>query len=924
MKIRVRILLWFLIPFALITTIEAVCFYVHARKTIEQNIFNQLEIAAVSMQENIQMYLESKRGRTIDFSSDGFIREVAEKITLKEGMIERYASALNHHLIANKKSLDPGIHEVLVVDLNDRVIASTDKGRVGEIVSVEKYLSEEIFSGTSVGEPYYDARLQEMLIDYSAVLLSSAGREPLGVLVNRIKIGQRGDRIRDGKSAVQDTEKNNQDILAVNKTRTIDFSSDGLIRDTTEELVRIEEMAFYHADLLNTYLYENKQSLDPDLLAVFVVNLDGEIISSTEIGQTGRNVSGEAYFTKTMETGSCISDLYHTADSRQKTFFNVARLFANETTDKTTGIIVNRYRGDYLKKITYNEMSDILRKAGPLEGLGETGELYIVNSDKLMITESRFIKDAVFKQVVDTKGIRAAFENGRGMIGVYPDYRDIPVLGASRYFKELDWVLLVEKDAAEAFAPLVSLRNVTLLAGFMGIMVFSAVAVFISRGITRPINNLVTHTQNITKGVLSKQIRIKRKDEIGSLGRSFETMRKRLVRSFRRIEDARRDWEITFDSVKDMIAIYDKDYILVKCNHTFLNKLSVKPEDVIGKKCHEIFNHDENVNVSECPVIDASKTLEPVTREIKSSLLQRIFIVSCFPRFNDNGDYIGVVQVMRDITEEKLAQEELVLSHKMASIGQLTAGVVHEVLNPLNIISSHIQLMLTEAEKGSETEEDLKSIREEIARIVNITDGLLRFSRKEEAEAGEVDTNSLLEKIISIVAPDMKLINIKFIREFEEGLPEISANSEELRQVFLNLITNARDAMPEGGTLTVRTRKVRSKKLGVHPPVPIRAGSEEEKDSELRTQHSLPDPSKRQAGKLKGDSVRISFEDTGSGIPKEKLDSVFVPFFTTKKVGKGTGLGMSISYGIVKNHGGTLSVESEKGKGTKFTIDLPC
>ena len=238
-------------------------------------------------------------------------------------------------------------------------------------------------------------------------------------------------------------------------------------------------------------------------------------------------------------------------------------------------------------------------------------------------------------------------------------------------------------------------------------------------------------------------------------------------------------------------------------------------------------------------------------------------------------------------------------SHKMASLGQLTAGVVHEVLNPLNIISAHVQLLLAEAEKGSKTEEDLRSIREEIDRIVEITDGLLRFSRKEKSISGEVEINSLLEKIISIVEPEMKLSNIKFIRRFEEGLPKIAANSDELRQVFLNMITNAKGAMAEGGTLTVKTRRVRdrSKKEKASPP--------------------------RRAGELKGDFVKISFEDTGCGISKEKLNSVFDPFFTTKMEGKGTGLGLSISYGIIENHGGTISVESEVGKGTTFIINLP-
>jgi len=262
--------------------------------------------------------------------------------------------------------------------------------------------------------------------------------------------------------------------------------------------------------------------------------------------------------------------------------------------------------------------------------------------------------------------------------------------------------------------------------------------------------------------------------------------------------------------------------------------------------------------------------------------------------------------VAEDITKQKQMQEKLVISYKMASLGRLTAGIFHEVLNPLHIISSHVQLLLMEAEKGSKTEEDLKSIQEEIGRIVTISDGLSRLSRKEKLPAEDVEINDLLEKVIIVVEPDMKLSSIRFIRKFEDGLPEIMANSDGLRQVFLNLITNARDAMPDGGTLTVKTRRVLSSEIGVK--------SEIEKDS-------LP---VRQAGELEGDFIGITFEDTGFGISKDDIDKIFEPFFTTKQVGKGTGLGLSISYGVIKNHGGTISVESEEGKGTIFIIDLPC
>ena len=526
MKIQKKILLWFLIPSVLIATIVNVFYFFYTREIVKQNIFDQLELAAEVVQERLLNFLEAKRERAIGFGSDGFIRDSTETITMKERRIEYYTSTLNDHLITNKKSLDPSILEVSVVDFKDKVIASTDEGRIGEDVSSEKFFTEGIVSGVLVGDPYYDARLKKaFLMDFSTLLLTRIGREPIGFIVNRIKFEQREDGIQDGESAIQDTEKRYSQLIAVNKARIIDFSSDGFIKDCTKEIIRKEEMGFYYADLLNTHLQVNKQPLDPDILAIFIVDINGRVISSTEIGQVGmgKNVSGETYFTKTLlKTGSCIGDLRYPQGLRQNAFFDVASLLISKREGSPIGIIVNRYRGDSLMGVTRSRISDEFEQR--LEGLGETGEVYIVNSDKLMITESRFIEDAIFKQVVDTEGVNAALDYGVGMTGIYNDYRGISVLGVSRYIEDIDWVILAEKEVSEAFAPLAYLKKVTIIMAVTGIMVVVTVAVFISKGITRPIYALVTATKTIARGDFTHVIQIKSRDEIGALSEAFNHM----------------------------------------------------------------------------------------------------------------------------------------------------------------------------------------------------------------------------------------------------------------------------------------------------------------------------------------------------------------------------------------------------------------
>jgi PAS domain S-box-containing protein len=234
--------------------------------------------------------------------------------------------------------------------------------------------------------------------------------------------------------------------------------------------------------------------------------------------------------------------------------------------------------------------------------------------------------------------------------------------------------------------------------------------------------------------------------------------------------------------------------------------------------------------------------------------------------------------------KRKQTEKELRESHKMMSVGRLTASVFHEVLNPINIISSHTQLLLMEAEKGSRTEEDLQSIQGEIDRIVKITDDLRTISSDEEGEVVEVEINGLLENTLNLIRPELNIKSIKAVLKLEKELPEVMAHESEIGQAFINIVSNAIEAMPDGGTLTIITQCEQKKGLPL---------------------------------------VRIKIIDTGCGIAKNIMDKIFEPFFSTKKEIKGVGLGLSSSYNIINGCGGKLSVESEEGNGTTFIIDLP-
>jgi len=227
-------------------------------------------------------------------------------------------------------------------------------------------------------------------------------------------------------------------------------------------------------------------------------------------------------------------------------------------------------------------------------------------------------------------------------------------------------------------------------------------------------------------------------------------------------------------------------------------------------------------------------------------------------------------------------QEQLIQKEKLASVGQLAAGVAHEINNPLGSILLYADILRKETpEDNQQQAEDLDMIIRETTRCKTIVNDLLNFSRQNEVLAQDTDLNALLEELAQEASKQELFEGIDLLCDLEPDLPTIQADPLQLRQVFLNLMNNAAEAMPHGGQLTLRTQK----------------------------------------GQAKG-FVTAEIQDTGVGISDENMKKLFTPFFTTKPIGKGTGLGLAIIYGIVKMHRGQISVSSEEGQGTTFTITM--
>jgi signal transduction histidine kinase len=233
-----------------------------------------------------------------------------------------------------------------------------------------------------------------------------------------------------------------------------------------------------------------------------------------------------------------------------------------------------------------------------------------------------------------------------------------------------------------------------------------------------------------------------------------------------------------------------------------------------------------------------------------------------------------------DIKQLQQLNEQLIRTEKLAAMGTLSAGVAHEVNNPLASISSLIQMMQSKDNLDDRTKENLKLIQTQIQRITQVTKDMMDFARVRPAAKSPVDINQLIEKSLRLASFDKSFQRLEITRDLGENLPKVFADGDQLQQVFLNLFLNARDALPVGGALGIKTFAERKE-------------------------------------------IRIEITDDGAGIRSEDVQKIFDPFFTTKPAGKGTGLGLAVCYGIITAHGGKIEVSPNDSKGTTFYIALP-
>jgi two-component system NtrC family sensor kinase len=348
------------------------------------------------------------------------------------------------------------------------------------------------------------------------------------------------------------------------------------------------------------------------------------------------------------------------------------------------------------------------------------------------------------------------------------------------------------------------------------------------------------------------------------------------------LERMRQFSENILESLNDGMAVLDRDGRVVRWNRQMEELYGIRHETAVGQPLPSLFDAQigDMIRGSAAGGHEgvAYYRIPMVTRHTPSRRL--LVNLGATPLRDDAGETVGTIVIVEDISTRVQLEEQLQISEKMASIGLLAAGVAHEVNTPLTGISSFTQMLLQQSAPDDPSTKVLEKIERQTFRAAKIVNGLLNLARPAQVDSGPCDIHAVINDVLSLLEHQFRTGSIQVRKELAPTGPLVQGIEHKLQQVFLNLFLNARDAMPKGGWLTIVTREDR-------------------------------------------DGAVVEIADTGSGIPPEQLSRIYDPFFTTKDIGKGTGLGLSITYGIVQEHGGTITCDSQVGQGTRFSIRLP-
>lgn len=718
----------------------------------------------------------------------------------------------------------------------------------------------------------------------------------------------------------------------INSQRNIakDFSSD---KQVIESLKIYEESVIDFLAVQNDleqHILLNKLPLySPFLLDVAILNHEGKVIFSTNAERIGKDESEENYFKRVRNEGY-FGDV-HMSSVYNEPLFEVSAPVVDQVSSTFLGIVVNKVsattladitRSSWLEEYGISERDAMgsyfygkeLKKVLKHKEADSSGDVYIVNKNKCIITLPKGFNDGVLEHKIDTLPVQKAFTDGEEMVGVYKDYRGTSIIGASIFINELNWLVLIEKEVSRTFAALFKLKAQMITFGIVILGIIILVSSTFSKKFTAPIKLLLEATKRQSAGDANYRAQKISEDEFGELVISFNKM----CDDIRKITISRNFFERILIGMSDSVIITDLNFRIKRVNPITLKLLGYEEEELIGNSFFSlIFEGGVLVNLrtlikqgSVYIAKNQNATYKTKDGHGVSVNFSSFFTKDCKHKLHiddctllrkskncANCEEISVVNIAHNITQHKRTEAQLSKAKEAAEYSasvrsEFLANMSHEIRTPLNAILGMSEV-LQEQIYGPLNEKQLKSLssidiggRHLLALITDILDVSKIEAGKLTMEFGTVSVKAVCEASLLFIRQMAKKKGIKVKKSLDEAVPSIQSDEKRLKQILVNLLSNAVKFTNEGGLINLEV-----------------------------------------IGKADKQLIYFIVSDDGVGIEEDQIDKLFQPFtqLKNKKVSNqaGTGLGLALVKQMAELHGGRVSVESEVGKGSKFIVALP-
>ena len=686
-------------------------------------------------------------------------------------------------------------------------------------------------------------------------------------------------------------------VLSTNKSLEVSFSNLLYLRKAFHTIGRMKESEIgkVYYKRLSEYLGELKgKFIYCDEISILDVE-NGEIVISTNESNIGLVDFDYKYYLNVLENqGIPFKDIHYSDYTKQigMTIFGTMKItdpITMEETEVINGIVL----------IRVNTKDSIEQLIQDWPNRGETGETLLVRreGDKLIfLNNTRHLSDTALKMSIPVKSVVPesfmldAMEEG---IMEAFDYRGVGVLLAFRYIPQLKWGLIVKQDTSEAFMPIMELKNQVITLAIVSVVIIVIIVFILAHGITHPILQLVQGANAIGKGILGHRILIKSRDEVGILASEFNRMAEKLEESYAGLEQKIRQrteqLRESEEKYRESINLANDAIFTIDADLASIVDSNKKAEEITGYSRHELSKKKIWEIVPEYDR-DRTKQLWTTISEAGSGMLDNIDCQHIDGRLTPTSISASVIEygkkktiqwICRDITERKRMELQLIQAERLAAVGELAAGVAHEVNNPLGGLQNFVKMMKKEPGNTSQNLEFLDLMSEGLQRIEVIIKQLMAFSRPYSTHMSNHSLNEIVESSLRFVDHRIKEQGIRLEKVLSPELPDIYGDADNISQVIINIIVNALDSMSSGGNLIIKTGYCD------HQP----------------------------------SNIQVAITDSGIGIREEILKKIFNPFFTTKEMG--SGLGLAISKRIMDDHNGNILVESKVGEGTTFFVCLP-